>query len=60
MGFMDAFNPEDRIEITKSELFNQLKNTAKLELITELLANDVPTDVITTAFKIKVKKEKEI
>ncbi len=59
MGLMDAFNPEDRIEVTKSELYAQFKNTAKLDLMVELLANGVQADVINTAFRIKVKENKE-
>lgn len=59
MGLMDAFNPEDRIEVTKSELYAQLKNTARLDLMVELLANGVQADVIKTAFRIKEKDHKE-
>lgn len=60
MGFMDAINPEDQIEVTKSELFAQLRNTAQLEMMRRLLYNNTPADVIATAFGIERKEpEKE-
>lgn len=57
MGFMDAINPEDRIEITKSEYHALLKNTAQLELMVRLIKNDTPIKTIKTAFNVKEEKE---
>lgn len=53
MGFMDAINPEDRIEVTKSEYFNLVKNTSKLEIMLTLIKNNTPIKTIKTAFGIK-------
>lgn len=57
MGIMDAINPEDRIEITKSEYHALVKNTAHLEIMIRLLKNDTPIKTIKTAFNIKEEKE---
>lgn len=53
MGLMDAFNPEDRIEITKSEYYNLVKNTSNLEMMLKLIKNNTPIKTIKTAFGIK-------
>lgn len=52
MGLMDAFNPEDRIEITKSEYHALVRNTTQLELMIRLLENNTPIKTIKTAFNI--------
>lgn len=57
MGFMDAINPEDRIEITKSEYHALVRNTAELELMIRLLENNTSIKTIKTAFNIKEEKE---
>lgn len=57
MGFMDAINPEDRIEITKSEYHALVRNTAELELMIMLLENNTSVKTIKTAFNIKDEKE---
>ena len=57
MGFIDAINPEDRIEITKSEYHALVKNTAQLELMVRLIKNNTPIKTIKTAFNVKEEKE---
>lgn len=57
MGLMDTFNPEDRIEITKSEYHALVRNTAELELMIMLLKNNTSIKTIKTAFNIKDEKE---
>lgn len=42
MGFMDAINAEDRIEVTKSELFEFMLSRAKSQVIINGLKNGVP------------------
>ena len=42
MGFIDAINAEDRIEVTKSELFDFMLARAESQFIINGLKNGVP------------------
>lgn len=40
MGLADMINPEDRIEVTKSEFHNLVYNRTKLEIIREIFETE--------------------
>lgn len=42
MGIMDAFDKEDRIEVTVSQLYSMLREAAKCELVMNAVNCDVP------------------
>jgi hypothetical protein len=42
MGLMDAFSKEDRVQVTFSEFYTLMKETAKAELIMNAVNCDVP------------------
>ena len=46
MGVMDAFNPEDRVEIKISSLYTILREAAKCELLMNAVYCDVPNECI--------------
>lgn len=52
MGILDAINPEDRIQITKSEYYGLMRNTAQLEMMIRLIENNVDISIIKKAFCI--------
>lgn len=58
MGIVDIFNPEDRVEVTKGELFDFMKNKAKTELLINGLKNGVSAkDVLKVVDMKKVESE---
>lgn len=46
MGMIDVFSPEDRTEITFSELYELLKEAVKAELIANAVNCNVPNEYI--------------
>lgn len=54
MGIVDAFNPEDRIQVTKRELFDLMLNKAKLMLLTNGLKNNVSSDNLLKVLDVEV------
>ena len=54
MGIVDAFNPEDRIQVTKRELFDLMLNKAKLMLLTNGLKNNVSSDNLLKGLDVEV------
>ena len=54
MGIVDAFNPEDRIQVTKRELFDLMLNKAKLMLLTNGLKNNVSNDNLLKVLDVEV------
>lgn len=57
MGLVDVFNKEDRIEVTKSELFDYMLDKAKNVFIINGLKNGVDTDNILKMLEIKESEE---
>lgn len=37
MGLIDAFNPEDRVDVKFTDFYSLLKTAAKAEVITEIV-----------------------
>lgn len=56
MGLVDAFNAEDRIEVTKSELFDLMLQKAKTLLLVNGLKNGVSTKNLLKVLDMEVKK----
>lgn len=56
MGLVDAFNAEDRIEVTKSELFDLFLQKAKTELLVNGLKNGVSNKDLLKVLDVEVKK----
>ena len=54
MGIVDAFNTEDRIQVTKRELFDLMLNKAKLMLLTNGLKNNVSSDNLLKVLDVEV------
>lgn len=42
MGLMDAFNAEDRVQVTFSDFYRLMKESAKAELVMNAVNCDVP------------------
>jgi hypothetical protein len=42
MGIMDAFNREDRVEVTFSTFYSMMRESAKAELMANAIKCDVP------------------
>lgn len=59
MGIADVFNKEDRIEVTKSELFDYMLDKAKNIFIINGLKNGVDVDAILKMIYIREIKESE-
>ena len=56
MGLIDAFNAEDRIEVTKSELFDLFLQKAKTVLLVNGLKNGVSNKDLLKVLDVEVKK----
>lgn len=56
MGLVDAFNAEDRIEVTKSELFDLFLQKAKTVLLVNGLKNGVSNKDLLKVLDVEVKK----
>ena len=59
MGLVDAFNPEDRVEVTKSELFDFMMYKAKSQLLINGLKNGVSPDDILKTVDVHINKKEE-
>ena len=46
MGIIDAFNPEDRLEITYSNFYALVKNSCKADLLMNGIKNKVDHDAM--------------
>ena len=53
MGLVDVFNPEDRVQVTKSELFDFMLSKAKNELLINGLKNGVSAEDVLKVVDIK-------
>lgn len=53
MGLVDVFNPEDRVQVTKSELFDFMLSKAKSELLINGLKNGVSSEDVLKVVDIK-------
>ena len=53
MGLVDVFNPEDRVQVTKSELFDFMFSKAKNELLINGLKNGVSSEDVLKVVDIK-------
>lgn len=58
MGIADVFNKEDRIEVTKSELFDYMLDKAENTFIINGLKNGVDTESILKMLDIRESEEK--
>ena len=57
MGLVDVFNPEDRVQVTKSELFDFMLSKAKNELLINGLKNGVSAEDVLKVVDIKQEDE---
>ena len=57
MGIADVFNKEDRVEVTKSELFNYMLDKAENTFIINGLKNGVDTESILKMLDIRESEE---
>lgn len=57
MGIMDAFNPEDRVEVTKRELLDFMLGKAKTELLVNGLKNGVSNENMLKVLDLEVSRE---
>ncbi len=46
MGFLDAISKEDRVEVTFTDFYNLMRESAKAELMENALRHDVPAQYI--------------
>lgn len=51
MGFMDAINPEDRIDIKFGDFYALVKNSTRAELMMNGIKNKIDHDAIYTMMK---------
>ena len=58
MGIADVLNKEDRIEVTKSELFDYMLDKAENTFIINGLKNGVDTESILKMLDIRESEEK--
>ena len=58
MGIVDVLNREDRIEVTKSELFDYMLDKAENTFIINGLKNGVDTESILKMLDIRESEEK--
>ena len=58
MGIADVFNKEDRIEVTKSELFDYMLDKAENTFIINGLKNGVDTESILKMLDIRESEDK--
>lgn len=59
MGIMDAFQPEDRTEITYSNFYNIIKQAARYEIVMNAVNCDVPHNYIRETMTGKKEEHKE-
>lgn len=57
MGIMDVFNPEDRVEVTKSELLDFMLSKANTELLINGLKNGVSNENMLKVLDMRVSRE---
>lgn len=48
MGMMDAFNPEDRVQVTFSDFYALMKQSVKADLMMNGVKNKIDHDAIYT------------
>lgn len=48
MGMMDAFNPEDRVQVTFSSFYSLMKQSVKADLMMNGIKNKLDHDAIYT------------
>lgn len=48
MGMMDAFNPEDRVQVTFSNFYALIKQSVKADLMMNGVKNKIDPDAIFT------------
>lgn len=48
MGIMDAFNPEDRVQVTFSDFYALMKQSVKADLMMNGVKNKIDYDAIYT------------
>lgn len=48
MGLMDAFNPEDRVQVAFSDFYSLMKNSARADLMLNGIKNKIDHDAIYT------------
>ncbi len=56
---VDVFNPEDRVEVTKGELFDFMENKAKTKLLINGLKNGVSAEDVLKVVDMKKMESEE-
>ena len=59
MGLVDVFNPEDRVQVTKSELFDFMFSKAQTEILLNGLKNGVSAEDVLKVVDIKQEDKKD-
>ncbi len=56
---VDVFNPEDRVEVTKGELFDFMESKAKIKLLINGLKNGVSAEDVLKVVDMKKMESEE-
>ena len=59
MGLVDVFNAEDRVQVTKSELFDFMLSKAQTKLLLNGLKNGVSAEDVLKVVGIKQEDKKD-
>lgn len=59
MTLRDAFEKEDRVQVTFTDFYNLMRESAKAELIVNAVKNNVPNKYIVSMLDIDTEEKKE-